>query len=60
MCKPHPIEKIHHITAIRGLSLSGHPQRQGDIVIGREMVKEAEFLKHDADPPPDWWQLVML
>ena len=55
-----PAQQIDHFIAIGILFLPRHAQRQSDIFESREMVQQAEFLKHHADTPPDRGQLLAL
>src|SRR5271156_1381286 len=47
-----PVQEFDHLGAIGRLLLAEHPQRQRHVLIGGQMVEQAEVLKHDADPPP--------
>src|SRR3546814_7036225 len=41
-----------HVLADFRFASAGDPERQGDVVEGREMIDQAEVLEDDADPPP--------
>jgi len=47
----HPAQHFGDIGPHLALGASGEPQRQGDIVEGRQMRQQPEILEHHADPP---------
>ena len=54
-----PAQKLDHLGAIARLVAAHHAQRQGDVLVGRQVVEQAEVLEHDADPPPQRGDLVL-
>ncbi len=56
--KPDPFQQLQHIGLVGTLVLAAHPQRQGHILVGRQMVEEAELLEDDADAPAHQRQLL--
>ena len=51
--RPTQSQQFDHLGAIAGLVAAHHPQRQRDVLVGGEMIEQAEILEHDADPPAD-------
>ncbi len=51
--EPDPGQQFPDIAGVIGLVPSGQAQRQSDIFKCREMVQQAEILKHHADSPAD-------
>ncbi len=46
-----PAQKLHHIVAVTPLMIARHPERQGGVLVGGEMIEQAELLEHHADAP---------
>ncbi len=49
LAQPHPSQQLAHLGAVARLLAPLHAQRQGDVLVRREMVEQAEILEHDAD-----------
>ena len=47
--QPHPAQQVHDIGAVICLAFSGDSQRQRHIVVGCQMIEQAELLEHHAD-----------
>src|SRR3984885_7044929 len=48
--QPNPLQQFDDFGAIVRLLLTQDPERQRHIFVGREVVEQAEILKHDTDP----------
>jgi hypothetical protein len=46
-----PVQELDHLGAVARLVLPLDAKRQGDVLIGGEMVEEAKVLEDDADAP---------
>ncbi|CCF21146.1 protein of unknown function [Pseudorhizobium banfieldiae] len=54
----HPFEEFDDVVAIADFLLSPHAQRKRDVLVGGQVVEQAEILEHDADAPAQHRQLV--
>ena len=54
IAEANPIEEFQNVGAVARLRFADDAQRQGDILIGGEMIEQAKVLKDDADPSPDF------
>ena len=52
VAEPDPLQQLDHLAAIARLVAPDDAQRQRDVLVGREVIEQAEILEHDADPPP--------
>ena len=43
-----PAQQLDHFAAVARLVLALHAQRQGDVLVGGQMVEQAEILEHHA------------
>ncbi len=51
-----PVEHVSHGVGQFALGNPGHTQRQGHVVVSREMGNQAEVLEDDTQPPAQGWQ----
>ena len=52
LAKADPSQQFDHVGAIARLVAPAHAQRQRDILIGGQVVEQAEILEHHADAAP--------
>ena len=52
VAEPDPAQQLVDVLAIVASSLAHDAQRQRDVLVGGQVVEQAEILEHDADPPP--------
>ncbi len=45
-----PVQQFDHVGAVGGFLLADDPERQGDILVGRQMVEQPEILEYHAKP----------
>ena len=55
-----PAEQFGHLGAVAGLLFAQHTQGQRDILVGGEVIQQAEILEHDADAPAQHRHLVRI
>ena len=53
-----PFQQLDHVGAIARLLAAAHTQRQRDVLVGRQVVEQAEILEDDADAPAQQRQLL--
>ncbi len=59
VAEAHPAQQFHHLGPIARLVLALHAQGQGHVLVGGEMVEEAEILEHHAHPAAQAGQVVL-
>jgi hypothetical protein len=57
LAEPDPFQQFEHVGLVGALVLAAHAQRQRDILIGGQMIEQAEILEDDADAAAQQRQL---
>ena len=54
-----PAQQFDDLVAIARLGAAEHAQRQRDVLIGRQMIEQAEILEHQTDAPAQHREIVL-
>ena len=58
IAQPDPAQQFTHMAVDFGVPTTVDAQRQRDVFNGRQMIDQAEVLKHHADSPPQRRQII--